>query len=183
MKQINLLPWREEARQIKKVNFGISAAFFSTIAIIFLVVMHINLSKKINQQRKTNSVIQLTLDKEKTRLSGMESKNQERKNFNEKLNQISNLMKGNYEIIALFNDLAAISVPNINVQSLEINNNDIVFNGEAVSDKDITLFMQMLSKSKHLSQPVLSKISNNEETGARQFRIAVDQKDRESNEA
>jgi type IV pilus assembly protein PilN len=156
MTQINLLPWREHKRQIKKAQF--TAALVSCVAAsIFVVVFwHVYLSNQLSDQLKLNDVLQVEINKEQASLNDMSSKENEKATIENQLQFIINLYKKSYIGVQLFNQLVKLVPNSISLSKIERNGNSVTLAGTANTDDELTQFMQEMTKSSYFNEPVLT---------------------------
>lgn len=175
MIQINLLPWREQARKVHQKRFGILAGAVAGLALFCVVLAHVRYIAMIHHQNKRNAFIQTALDNESVKLNTLNQKKQEVTNIDEQINFLSNLRASSYFAVRVMNEILISSPDSITLSKVERIGNNVTIAGEAKSNLQVTLFMQSLEKSKYFSQPVLTDISGKKEQAGelRQFEIKI----------
>lgn len=179
MIQINLLPWREQARQIQKAR--LTVFFIITLGLVLLVLtsIHIYYKSQVNHQLRLNTYLQTQINEQQAAIDNISAKQKDKLAVQEKLNFISNIFAANYDVIRLFNELTVIVPANIKMKSIFRHENKITFIGSAPSDSEITQFMQDIAHSPLFNQPVLSAINSETDNNSathRIFKIDVEQK-------
>lgn len=179
MTQINLLPWREQARQVKKIQFAIMGGVFFAFAIFLVLITHIFVAGLISSQQSYNDFLQTQLNNEQSNLLTL---NKDKKEQNEILKQVqflSALRDQSYQTVRLLNELPRIVPDTVLLLKLTKNNDQISISGLAQSNFQISLLMENMSKSKIFNQPTLNKISegNQANSSGENFEINVTQRE------
>jgi type IV pilus assembly protein PilN len=164
MTQINLLPWREQGRQIKKVIFGIILAGCLVMSVVVVIFTHIYLHYQNSVQMERNDYLQSMIDQTNAEISALKLKQKIRAKIVTELNLITDLRKKSYQAVSLLNLLIK-SVPS-SVLIDKIARVDGVFTIEGVADSDLatTLFMRNIESVSGFKQPVLNVIKTEKAT-------------------
>jgi type IV pilus assembly protein PilN len=158
MTQINLLPWREQGRQIKKVLFGIILAGCVVASFFFVIFAHFYLHYENDVQVERNNYLQSMIDQTNTQIGALKLKVKVRDKIVAELKLIVNLRDKSYAAVSLLNLLIQ-SVPS-SVLIDRVSRTGSVFTIEGVADSDLatTLFMRSINSVKGFKQPVLNVI-------------------------
>jgi len=175
MIQINLLPWRAQARQIQKVQFIFLSIFFFILAILAIIVSHIYFSMQLSNQLHLNEYLQSEIDKEQLQLTNLSDKQKDKVQLETQMHYIINLYNQSYDAIRLMNELPPLVPESIFLDKIARNANLISLNGIAQSDYDVTLFKQNLDKSPFFSNPIVNQISSEKNSRQASFEINVTQ--------
>lgn len=164
MTQINLLPWREQARHAQKIRFGlmILAAVIMTLFIALLFDLY-NRSL-ISHQAKRNAFLQTMLDQEGANLGKLNKKKQLLAVMDDDIHYILNLREQGYRVIRLLDALARVVPEGVTLNRIVREENKIVIIGRAQSNIQITMFMKNMTNHALFKQPVLTQISTKENT-------------------
>ena len=162
MADINLLPWREQARTIKKINFSIVVGACVVITIFIVLLSHLYLSGLINRQQFRNTYLQSELTLAQTRLSTLNDKLSEQEKINTDLHFYIALRGKNYGVVKLLNEFAKIVPEAVTLDALQREGDDIMLLGKAQSNLQITLFMKNIKQSSIFNQPELTEITGQE---------------------
>ena len=178
MIQINLLPWREEARQIKKTHFITSLVASCIISIFILLLFHIHYSSMVSRQDALNAILSSAISDEQTTLNEMSAKAQDAMAVETQLKFIIDLYNENYSAVRLLNEMITLIPETISVQELKRNGNEILVSGIAKSEDAVTQLMKDISKSPYFNQPTLLSINVGKGTdeNARNFNLTFEQK-------
>ena len=166
MTQINLLPWREQSRQVKKVIFGVILAGCVVASFFFVIFAHFYLHYENDIQVERNNYMQSMIDQTNTEIDALKLKVKLRDKIISELKLIVNLRNKSYAAVSLLNLLIQ-SVPT-SVLIDRVSRVDSVFTIEGVAESDLatTLFMRNITSVKGFKQPVLNVIKT--EKGAAQ---------------
>jgi type IV pilus assembly protein PilN len=178
MTQINLLPWREQTRKIKKTQFITASILSVCISLFILLMFHLHLSNVANQQQELNDILEASINEQQNALNEMNSKEQEKVAIDVQLQFISDLYNESYHAVRVLNELVTLVPNSISIKQIKRNGNEITLTGMANSENDVSSFMSVLAKSPYFNQPVLSSISlqKNFQENATQFKLMFLQK-------
>lgn len=184
MTQINLLPWREQLRQIKRMNFVIILGCFIVVTLFLVFISHMYLSGIIGNQQQLNAYLQSDFDKEQVELGALNKKKQEQKTVNTELHYILSLRENSYQAVRLLDELVKIVPDAVSLNKISRQGNSIILIGKAESNLQVTLFMENMAKSNFFRQPVLTEISSKENSAGeeRYFQLKVELKDKSIDE-
>lgn len=175
MIQINLLPWREQARKEKQKRFATIAGVVACCAIACVVLVHVRYLAKIHYQNKRNAMIQEQLDAESNQLMSLNKQKEQVVKIDEQLHFIFDLRESSYYAVRILNDIASANPDAVTLDKILRAGKDITISGKAKSNSQVTMFMEALEKSKFFGQPVLSDINTKESNAGeeRQFELKM----------
>lgn len=179
MIKINMLPWREQARGIKKKNFFVGLAISIGITMFIILLFHIYYNDLIARQDQRNLFLQGQISERQEAINKLREKKEQQKIIENKLQFIIGLREKSYRAIRLLNELLRIVPDTITLGKLFRDGTAITIEGKAQSELAITAFMKSLSQSTVFSQPVLTGITSagGSEVGTeRYFQLKVEQK-------
>lgn len=179
MTQINLLPWREEERQTKKIIFGITLAGFIVLTIVTILFIHIYLKLEINTQKERSGYLQSVMDQTQSEITALKAKEKKQALIQSKINLVINLRKKSFDAVRLLNLLIAAVPKTIVLEKVSREGNIITIGGFTDSDLQTTLFMRNIAAFKDFKQPVLNVINmqKSQTEDIRHFQIKVEQQD------
>ncbi len=177
MIQINLLPWREQTRKLKKTRFifilGVSVGL--TLFIILCVHMHFN--HIVGNQEDLNEYLKAQISEQQTASSATTLQGKEKNDIEAQLNFIISLRKKNYDAVRLLNELITLVPNTVLINKIIRNGSMITLGGLAQSDSQVTVFLQNISKSSIFNQPTLTKIKEGAAEGEKtEFLLNAEQK-------
>ena len=176
MIQINLLPWREQARKAQKTRLAFMAGGCVVFAILTVAAFHLHFRGKISNQEQRNNAILAHLEKENAALVSLRKQQEEVTIIERQLQFIYSLRDSSYQAVKILDELVKVSPENINLDRIMRKGSVITIAGKANSNLQVTLFMDNLQQSKFFNQPVLTRISGKDgEVGReRSFQLRVE---------
>lgn len=164
MTQINLLSWREQAKQAKKIRFGAIAACFAILAIIVIFLLHLYYRGQLNTQLDRNNYLQSQLQNEQGQLTQLIAEKKKLAATNTALNFIVGLQEQSYRAVLLLETLVKSVPDSVTVNKIMREGNVIKIQSKALSNDDVSTFMENLEKTKIFKQPELTLITAKENT-------------------
>jgi len=176
--QINLLPWREEARQIKKMQLMVSLGLSCLISLFILLLFHIHYSTAFSRQNALNAMLSAAINEEQSKLNEMSNAESEAGSTEVQLKFIIDLYNENYRAVRLLNDLVSLVSTTISITELKRSGSQITLSGMAKSEDDVTELMKNIAKSPYFNQPALLSINSgkNSDENAKNFSLMFEQK-------
>ena len=178
MIQINLLPWREAARQEKRKRFGLTIGAFVVLSIFLIFLMHLRYAGMLRQQNARTNFLKMELAKENGELTQLNEQVKEGELIDDQLHFLTALRENSYKAVSLLDELARVIPEAVSLSRISRNETNVILFGKAVSDVQITLFMKNMTKSRIFSQPVLTEINARDsgEDASTFFQLMVKQK-------
>jgi type IV pilus assembly protein PilN len=155
MAQFNLLPWKEQERQIQKIIFSATLITLAFLAVFFVFLCHFYLNSLITSQQLRNDFLQTQLIQTQAVLVDLEKQQDQEHLLLDEMRFIINLRDQNFKTVRLLDALAILTSSTISLTKISRDNSAIAVEGIAQSDIEITLFMKNLSKAPIFEQPVL----------------------------
>jgi type IV pilus assembly protein PilN len=165
MTKINLLPWREEARELKRKAFIgklIASALSGCALVLFWVLFAQN---QLDNQNSRNSYLQSNIaemDKKVAEISQLKSKKQE---MLSRMKVIQDLQGNRSEIVKIFDELVRAVPSGTYLDSLELNNATFKVSGYSESNNRISALMRNLDTSHKYTNSNLTKVQHDERLG------------------
>lgn len=177
MVQINLLPYREQARQVKQVRLGILMACCVGLAIALVIAVHIYFRSIINDQNKINVYLQNQIALGQADLATLKDKKASQVSLITQLHYLMDLRVKSYNAVRLLNMLAIATPKSVMLDKVIRENNTIVIAGQTDSDAEVTLFMKNIATQPGFKPPVLSGITSQQGPlgDERHFQIKVEE--------
>ena len=162
MTQINLLPWREQARQEKRMLFVAILMGFVALTFIFVFILHLLVRERINSQNVRNNYLEAALLKEEDALGQLNKVKEVKQKIEEQLHYLFNLRFTSYQAINIFNEIPKLTPEGMSLNKISRQGNTITILGRAKSNLEVTSFMENLEKSPVFEHPVLTEINAKE---------------------
>lgn len=178
MTQINLLPWREQARHIKKIRFGLMLGGGVIFAVLVILGMHSRYDRLIGLQEGRNAFITTELGAEQGELNQLNAEKKQQLLVLDQLKVISDLRRDNFKAVKLLNGLVRVVPDAVVLYKVMRVGDQITLFGRAKSNLQITQLMKNFKEVTIFEQPDLSVITAKENsTGEeRTFQISFEQK-------
>jgi type IV pilus assembly protein PilN len=175
--QINLLPWREQARQKKQVRLGILMASCAALSVILIILAHIYFRAMIMEQNKVNSYLQTEIQSSQTDLETLKEKKLSQVTLLEQLHYLMNLRITSYQAVSIMNILATATPSTVILDKVSREMKNIIIAGQAETDTEVTQFMKNIATVKGYKQPVLTGITSVQGVNGdeRHFQLKVEQ--------
>ncbi len=179
MYQINLLPWREQARKKKQARFAAIVACVAGLGLFCTVFVHLHYTHVINHQMERNALLQTTLDDESKVLMELNKQHTELVSVDNQLHFIFSLKESGYNAVHLLNELTLLNPDGVTLYKLIRTGNEITIFGKARSNLQITLFLENIEKSKFFAKPELTQIEGKggAEGDVRVFQLKLQQEE------
>jgi type IV pilus assembly protein PilN len=164
MANINLLPWREEAREKQKRDFiGILAlVFLVTSLLVYLFISYIELVT--DDQRQRNSYLMSEISLLDTQIAEISEITKRKKDIERRTEIILALQQSRNLPTHVLDELVRIVPPGIYLSSIEKKGSTLWIEGRSESNNNVANMMRKVTTSEYLSDPSMqSIISQNEE--------------------
>jgi len=179
MNQINLLPWRENSRRIKKMRFTTGLCISIFVALFILFIFHMNIQNVASSQEEINGVLVNNINQEHIAVDELNHQLETKNLTTEQLKFIIDIHKSNYQSVRLLNELVSLVPNTIALSKIKKQNAKVTLVGQAKTDDDVTQFMNAIGTRPYFNEPVLSSI--NVEVKNKQdekvFELTFEQKD------
>ncbi|MBK1717413.1 PilN domain-containing protein [Thiocystis violacea] len=177
MARINLLPWREAARQQRKQDFLVAGGIALGVALAFAVLTHFYFEDRISGQQARNRYIQTEIAGLDRKIKEIQELEKTKADLLARMEIIQRLQKSRPEIVRLFDELVTAIPEGVYLTKLEQTGKSIVLEGRAQSNARVSAFMGRIEGSKAIGKPRLMLIENKDKTGTglSHFRLSFDQ--------
>ena len=162
MSNINLLPWREAAKERQKQNFfiliGVSCAI--TTAGVFIVNQYFN--HQISAQNQRNQFLQHEIAILDTEIGQINEIKAQKQSLVNRMKLIDTLQQSRNVSVRLFNDLPVIVSNGVYLQSMNFDQLQIDVVGKAEAYNRVASTMRLIDKSGWLGQTTINSIFAND---------------------
>ena len=165
MSQINLLPWREESRELQNKEYLTKLSFIGLFALLLAFVWITFSSAQLKHQSERNRYLEsniVELDKKVAEIRKLKSKKQE---IIFRMKVIQDLQGTRSEIVKLYDELVRALPDGIFLAELDKVNAEIKMSGFAESNNRISALMRNLDKSYKYKDSSLAKVEQDTTLG------------------
>lgn len=157
LKEVNLLPWREQAR-IKARQQFIFLYWCSMGSILMLILLwHFSIVNRIEHQQVRNHLLTLSLQLLNTEKQQISTLAKQRNGLLQTISNIHILDKSRTQIVRLFIGLSAMMPENILLTRIQIASGNILLMGRSESNINVSKLVHNLKQSNWMN-PVLKEI-------------------------
>ncbi len=151
MALINLLDWREEARQQRQKEFFITLALMAILAIGIMALAYWFMENKIEGQQERNNYLTQEITQLNRQISEIEKIESELEELKKQMDVIQDLQQSRPEVVRLFDELVNSVPEGIHLNTFERKNDkDLSFNGRGETTTRISEFMRKMEAAERL---------------------------------
>ena len=178
MPRINLLPWREAERKLKRQEFILSIGAALATAALFALLGRWQMSASISHQEDRNRVLQdeiAQLDKQIEEINGLDA---QKRRLLARMEIIERLQRSRPEIVHVFDEIVRILPEGVYLTYLKQSGERFEFRGVAQSSTRVSSFMRNIEASEWLSDPSLQIVETRarDATGGASFTLFAKQR-------
>lgn len=163
MANINLLPWREEAREKQKRDYiGILVAVFLGSAILMYVTLFL-LEMMTDEQRDRNAYLQSEIQLLETQIGEIKKITERKKDIERRTEIILNLQQSRNLPTHILDELVRIVPPGIYLSNLEKKGSLLLLEGRSESNNNVANMMRKVKASEWLTDPNMQSIVTQED--------------------
>lgn len=179
MAGLNLLPWRDKAREEKKKQFFALLGFALAIAGVFVFLGHTYMGSAIEHQQARNRYLQSEITILDKRIAAIKKLDATKQALLDRMQVIENLQSTRPAIVHLFDEMATALPGGMYLESLQQSGTLVNVAGKAESNARVSSYMNRLDRSPWLSSSNLNIISvarqDSRGTPLRDFKLDVRQ--------
>jgi type IV pilus assembly protein PilN len=158
MPRINLLPWREQERKVRRREFLIAAGAAVVAAVIFALVGKVVYSSWIAAQNETNAVLKKEIVKLDAQIADIQDLENRKQRLVARMDIIEKLQSSRPKVVHLFDELVKQVPDGIYLTQIKENGNKLEIHGVAQSSTRVSTFMRNIDGSAWLANPVLQVV-------------------------
>ncbi len=158
MKQINLLPWREEAQTVRRYAFLVVLIGSLISVSCVAAVMHFILVGCISHQEYRNQLLSFHLKQLDGQISDMKKVIANKQIILKQISVINSLLVERYKIINILSELGSIVPQGVVLTNIKREGILISLEGKSESDALIANMMRDIERATELQHPVLKEI-------------------------
>lgn len=177
MARINLLPWREAARQQRQKDFLIAGGIALGMTLAAAVLVHLFYEDRIGGQQSRNQYLESEIARLNIKIKEIQDLEKTKADLLSRMEIIQQLQKSRPEIVRLFDELVTAIPEGVYLTKIEQSGRSVVIEGRAQSNARVSAFMRKIEASQSIGKPRLMLIENKDktDTGLSHFRLSFDQ--------
>jgi type IV pilus assembly protein PilN len=177
MAHINLLPWREAARQQRQQEFLIIGGIALSITLVIALLVHISIEGRISDQLNLNDYLNAEIAKLDIQIKEIKDLEKTKEDLTSRMEVIQQRQKSRPEIVRLFDELVTALPEGVYLTLLQQTGRSVGVEGRAQSNARVSAFMRKIEASQTIGKPRLLLIENKDktDTGLSHFRLSFDQ--------
>lgn len=160
MPRINLLPWREQQRNERKLAFLVALGGATLGAIIAAFVSYLLFNSLIDSQQSRNDRLRTeitVLDRQIQEINDLESQKQR---FISRMQVIDKLQRARSEVVHLFDEVTNMMPDGTYLTSFKQTGRRLKFDGVAQSSTRVSTFMRNIAASQWVKDPELEVVES-----------------------
>jgi type IV pilus assembly protein PilN len=176
MPRINLLPWREQERKVRRREFLIAAGAAVFAAVIFAAGGKLVYSSWTDSQNEKNNVLKKEIVKLDAQIADIQDLENRKQRLVARMEIIEKLQSSRPKVVHLFDELVKQVPDGVYLTHIKQNGNKLEIHGVAQSSTRVSTFMRNIDGSAWLANPELQVVeaAKDSPTGGSSFTLFVD---------
>ena len=174
MPRINLLPWRDEQRKERQVQFLISMGAAFLVAGLLTFLGYLMFSSMIDSQQHRNDRLRTEIKKLDKQIEEINSLETSKQNFIARMQIIEKLQQSRPEIVHVFDEIVKTLPDGAYLTSIKQTDQKFRFDGIAQSSTRVSAFMRAIDSSEWLKNPELQVVQA-DASGGQSFVVFADE--------
>ncbi|GAC1301640.1 MAG: hypothetical protein NVSMB10_01440 [Steroidobacteraceae bacterium] len=176
MPRINLLPWREQQRKVRRREFMVAAAAAVIASGIFVIGGKLVYSRWTDAQIEQNNLLKREIVKLDAQIADIQDLKDRKQHLVARMEIIERLQRKRPEIVHLFDALARSVPEGVYLTQIKENGNKLEVHGIAQSSTRVSTFMRNIDASLWMDNPQLQIVetAQNSPTGGSSFTLMTD---------
>jgi len=166
MPRINLLPWREQERKIRRREFTVAAGGAIFASIIFVLGGKVLYSSWTDAQNEKNNLLKKEIVKLDAQIADIQDLETRKQRLVARMEIIEKLQRKRPEIVHLFDEIVKTVPDGIYLTSIKQSGNKLEIHGVAQSSTRVSTFMRNIDSSVWMDNPVLQVVESAKDSSA-----------------
>ncbi len=158
MPRINLLPWREQERKVRRREFLVALGAAAIAAVIFVVGGKLIYSSWIDAQTEKNNLLKKEIIKLDAQIADIQDLENRKQRLVARMEIIEKLQRKRPEIVHLFDELVKTVPEGIYLTQMKETGKKLEFRGVAQSSTRVSTFMRNIDASAWMDNPQLQVV-------------------------
>ncbi len=176
MPRINLLPWREQERKVRRREFLVAAGGAVIASIVLLGVGKLLYAGWTEAQIEKNNLLKKEIVKLDAQIADIQDLENRKQRLVARMEIIEKLQRKRPEIVHLFDEIVKTVPEGIYLTAIKQTGNKLEIHGIAQSSTRVSTFMRNIDSSVWMDNPVLQVVESAKEspTGGSNFTLTSD---------
>src|ERR1700681_1818453 len=176
MPRINLLPWREQDRKVRRREFLVAAGAAVFASVILIVVGKLVYSSWTDAQNEKNNLLKKEIVKLDAQIADIQDLENRKQRLVARMEIIEKLQRKRPEIVHLFDEIVKTVPDGIYLTTIKQTGNKLEIHGVAQSSTRVSTFMRNIDSSVWMDNPVLQVVESSRDspTGGSNFTLTGD---------
>ena len=176
MPRINLLPWREQERKIRRREFMVAACGAIVAAAVFVGGGKLVYSSWTDSQTEKNNLLKKEIVKLDAQIADIQDLETRKQRLVARMEIIERLQRKRPEIVHLFDEIVKTVPDGIYLTAIKQSGNKLEIHGIAQSSTRVSTFMRNIDSSVWMDNPVLQVVESAKDspTGGSNFTLTSD---------
>jgi type IV pilus assembly protein PilN len=176
MPRINLLPWREQERKVRRREFLVALGAAAFAAVIFVLGGKLLYSSWIDSQTAKNNLLKKEIVKLDAQIADIQDLENRKQRLVARMEIIEKLQRKRPEIVHLFDELVKTVPEGIYLTQMKETGKKLEIKGIAQSSTRVSTFMRNIDSSAWMDNPQLQVVESSKDspTGGSSFTLTSD---------
>src|SRR5579862_2955157 len=173
MPRINLLPWREQERKVRRREFMVALGGAAFAAVVFVLGGQFVYSTWIDAQNEKNNLLKKEIVKLDAEIADIQDLENRRQRLLARMEIIEKLQRKRPEIVHQFDELVHTVPDGVYLTSIKQTGNKLELKGVAQSSTRVSTFMRNIDTSSWMDNPELQVVETAKDspTGGSNFTV------------
>ena len=176
MPRINLLPWREETRKLKRREFALAAGAAIFAGVMIALGGKLLYASWIDAQNAKNDLLKREIGKLDSQITDILDLENRKQRLLARMEIIDKLQRSRPEIVHLLDDMVRTVPEGVYLTSIKQTGRKLEIHGIAQSSTRVSTYMRKIDASSWIANPVLQVVESapNSPTGGSSFTLFTD---------
>jgi type IV pilus assembly protein PilN len=176
MPRINLLPWREQERKVRRREFLVAAGGAVLASIVLIGFGKLVYSSLTDAQSEKNNLLKREIVKLDAQIADIQDLENRKQRLVARMEIIERLQRKRPEIVHLFDEIVKTVPEGVYLTQIKQSGNSLEIHGVAQSSTRVSTFMRNIDASAWMDNPQLQVVESaqNSPTGGSSFALKAD---------